>query len=139
MFDVPGDCNLNMVREFLANWMPKERQNQVKIRGQIIDYAPKALNRLLGTLNVDPQPFVDMVKKPPCRNIRHTLCGPNSVAWWTHHQQFGVVPGYEDPLDDDMATKDEMTRVDSDIESSDDEEKDSEMGETALAPTDDKE
>ncbi|MCD7455738.1 hypothetical protein HAX54_029382 [Datura stramonium] len=48
-----------------------------------------ALNRLLGTPHADPKLFVDMVKKPPYRNIRHTLCGPNSIAWWTRHQQFG--------------------------------------------------
>ncbi|MCD7470757.1 hypothetical protein HAX54_010863 [Datura stramonium] len=64
MFNALGDCNLNMVREFLANWMSKER----------------------------------------------------------------VGPGYEEPLDDDVATEDEMARVDSDIESSDEEEEDSEMG-----------
>ncbi|MCD9641464.1 hypothetical protein HAX54_027659 [Datura stramonium] len=28
-------------------------------------------------------------KKPPYRNIRHTLCGSNSVARWTRHQQLG--------------------------------------------------
>ncbi|MCD9646597.1 hypothetical protein HAX54_036578 [Datura stramonium] len=89
VFDAPGDCNLNMVKEFLASWMPKERSNQVKIRGQIIEFASMALNRLLGTPNVNPQPFFVMVKKPPYRNIRHTLCGPNSVARWTRHQQFG--------------------------------------------------
>ncbi|MCE3051835.1 hypothetical protein HAX54_050936 [Datura stramonium] len=49
-----------------------------------------SLNRLLGTPHLDPQPFVDMVKKPPYRDIRHTLCGPNSIIWWrTLHQQFG--------------------------------------------------
>ncbi|MCD7467943.1 hypothetical protein HAX54_005651, partial [Datura stramonium] len=67
-----------MVRQFLANWMSNERSNQVKIRDQII-VEP----------NVDPQPFIDMVNKPPYRNIRHTLCGPNSVARWTRHQQSG--------------------------------------------------
>ncbi|MCD9560991.1 hypothetical protein HAX54_019858 [Datura stramonium] len=86
MFNAPSDGNLNMVREFLANWMPKERSNQVKTKGKIIEFSPKALNRLLGTPNVDPQPFVDLVKKPPYRNIRHTLCGPNSIARWTRHQ-----------------------------------------------------
>ncbi|MCD7472484.1 hypothetical protein HAX54_013733, partial [Datura stramonium] len=80
------DCNLNMVMEFLANWMPKERSNQVKIRGQIIEFTPIALNRLLGTPHVDPQPFFKIVKKPPYRDIRNTLCGPNSVAKWTRHQ-----------------------------------------------------
>ncbi|MCD7467270.1 hypothetical protein HAX54_004599 [Datura stramonium] len=139
MFNASSDCNLNMVREFLENWMPKERSSQVKIRGQIIEFSPNALNRLLGTPNVDPQPFVDLMKKPPYRNIRNTLCGPNSVARWTCHQQFGVGTRYKEPLDDDVATEDEMARVDSDIESSDDDEEDSEMGEAALAPTDDEE
>ncbi|MCE3216319.1 hypothetical protein HAX54_006108 [Datura stramonium] len=41
---------------------------------------------------------------------------------------------YEEPLDDDVATEDEMVRVDSDIESSDEEEENSEMGEPALSP-----
>ncbi|MCE3051126.1 hypothetical protein HAX54_048950 [Datura stramonium] len=53
---------------------------------------------------------------------------------WVIEKEVG--PGYEEPLDDDVSTEDEMTRVDSDIESSDDDEEDSEMGEAALAPTD---
>ncbi|MCE3049783.1 hypothetical protein HAX54_045776 [Datura stramonium] len=81
-----GKCNLNMEREFLANWIPKERSNQVKIRDQIIEFAPIALNRLLGTPHDDPQPFIDIVKKPPYGDIRHTLCGTNSAARWTRHQ-----------------------------------------------------
>ncbi|MCD7463957.1 hypothetical protein HAX54_051769 [Datura stramonium] len=44
---------------------------------------------------------------------------------------------FEEPIDDEVATKDEMARVDSDVESSDAEEEDSEMGEATLAPTDD--
>ncbi|MCD9646558.1 hypothetical protein HAX54_036478 [Datura stramonium] len=230
-----------------------------------------ALNRLIGTPHVDPQPFIDTMKKPPYRDIRHTLRGPSSVARWTWHQQcrnhvslpyahlsrattdcaclvpekhvthvtrervclvyalmtrmtinVGVViknvskrargvamkktkepegingpvlsfnehnaridnmlshlydmqsstsllrmngvteeqlqqlnmdypmsehsralcrvgPGYEEPLDDDVVTEDQMARVDSDIESSDDDDEDSEMGEAALVPTDNKE
>ncbi|MCD9643840.1 hypothetical protein HAX54_031692 [Datura stramonium] len=42
---------------------------------------------------------------------------------------------FEKPLDNDDATNLEMARVDSDLES--DDEDDSEMGETALAPTND--
>ncbi|MCD9644410.1 hypothetical protein HAX54_032617 [Datura stramonium] len=48
-----------------------------------------------------------------------------------------VRPGFEEPLDDEVATEDEMVRVDSDIESIDAEEEDFEMGEAALTPTDD--
>ncbi|MCD7449318.1 hypothetical protein HAX54_051258 [Datura stramonium] len=46
-------------------------------------------------------------------------------------------PGYEEPLDDDVAKEDEMTRIDSDIESSDDNEEDSEMERASLAPIND--
>ncbi|MCD9639742.1 hypothetical protein HAX54_024463, partial [Datura stramonium] len=241
VFDAPGDCNLNIVREFLANWMRKERSNHVKLGGEIINFAPISLNRFHGTPHVDPQPFIIIVMKHRYRDIRHTLCGPNSVSRWTRHQQFGyyvsvpfahfsreacvwlkivcacLVPGkhskgekgqnfgfgglltrflhehdieeeevddrppydprgiyiaktkepeginspvlfvnkhnaridsmlshlygivgigFEEPLDDYIAIEDEMARVDSDIESSDDNEEDSEIGEASLAPTD---
>ncbi|MCD9560400.1 hypothetical protein HAX54_019073 [Datura stramonium] len=46
-----------------------------------------------------------------------------------------VGPGFEEPLDDDVATEDEMAKVDFDIESSDAKEEDSEMGEAAFSPT----
>ncbi|MCD9641728.1 hypothetical protein HAX54_028154 [Datura stramonium] len=51
-------------------------------------------------------------------------------------QPLRVGPGFEEPLDDDVATDEEMERVDSDIES-DEEEEDSGMREAALALTDD--
>ncbi|MCD7472776.1 hypothetical protein HAX54_014138, partial [Datura stramonium] len=44
-------------------------QNKVKIRGQIINFSPIALNRLLGTPNVDSQPLVNIVKKPPIETL----------------------------------------------------------------------
>ncbi|MCD7457811.1 hypothetical protein HAX54_036250 [Datura stramonium] len=47
-----------------------------------------------------------------------------------------VDPEFEEFLNDDDATDEEVTRVDSDIESDDDKD-DSKMGEAALAPTDD--
>ncbi|MCD7455115.1 hypothetical protein HAX54_027019 [Datura stramonium] len=45
-------------------------------------------------------------------------------------------PGFDEPLDDDDATDKEQARVDSDLESNDDED-DSNMGEAALSLTDD--
>ncbi|MCD9559669.1 hypothetical protein HAX54_017808 [Datura stramonium] len=50
---------------------------------------PRCRARLLGTTHVDPQPFVNIVKKTPYRDIRHTLFVSNSVARWTLHKQFG--------------------------------------------------
>ncbi|MCD7458389.1 hypothetical protein HAX54_038077 [Datura stramonium] len=82
------------LRRYGLHWVtekkePRDRSNQVKIRGQIINFAPTILNKILDTPNVDPQPLVDIVKKPPYRDIIHTLCGPNSVARWIRHQQYG--------------------------------------------------
>ncbi|MCD7453860.1 hypothetical protein HAX54_022356 [Datura stramonium] len=97
VFDALGDCNLNMFREFLAYWMPKDRSNQLQ------------------QLNMDYH----------LREHSRALCK--------------VGPGFKEPLDDDVATDDEMVRVDSDIESSDDNEEDSEIGEATLTPTGDEE
>ncbi|MCE3216297.1 hypothetical protein HAX54_005940 [Datura stramonium] len=47
-----------------------------------------------------------------------------------------VRPGFEEPINDDVAIEDEMVRVDSDIESSNAEHEDSEMGEAALSAID---
>ncbi|MCD9560861.1 hypothetical protein HAX54_019680 [Datura stramonium] len=134
VFDAPGDCNLNMVRELLANWMPKERSNQVKVRCQIFVFAPMTLNRLLGTPNVDPQPFVDMLRMNGV--TEEQLQQLNIDYPLSEHLRAlcRVGPGYEEPLDDDVATEDDMERVESDIEFSDDEEDDSEMGKLLLPP-----
>ncbi|MCE2055350.1 hypothetical protein HAX54_042444, partial [Datura stramonium] len=80
VFNDPGECNLNMVREFLANWKPKKRSNQVNIRGQLLKFTASTLNQFLGTPHMDPQPMRDLLLKPPYREIRHTLSGPNSVT-----------------------------------------------------------
>ncbi|MCD7454126.1 hypothetical protein HAX54_023544 [Datura stramonium] len=77
-----------MVREFLAHLDTKERTNQVKIRGKIVNFTPAALNRLLGTPSIDPQGIKDLIFRPPYREIRHTLSGPNSVVTWAYNQQY---------------------------------------------------
>ncbi|MCD9644455.1 hypothetical protein HAX54_032671 [Datura stramonium] len=56
----------------------------------------------------------------------------------TRFKRRRVGSGFEEPLDNDMPTNEEMARVDSDIESNEEEEV-SEMGEAALPPTDDEE
>ncbi|MCE0480554.1 hypothetical protein HAX54_037521 [Datura stramonium] len=56
-----------------------------------------------------------------------------------HSRVLRVGPGYEEPLDDDVAMEDEMARVESDLECSDDNEEDSKMGEAALFPTNEEE
>ncbi|MCD7462704.1 hypothetical protein HAX54_049138 [Datura stramonium] len=75
-----GEFNLNMAREFLANWDPKERSNQVKV-------LPAVLNRLLGSPTINPYLFKNLILRSPYREIRHTLSGPNSIAQWAHNQK----------------------------------------------------
>ncbi|MCD9559646.1 hypothetical protein HAX54_017781 [Datura stramonium] len=102
VFDAPGEYNLNMVKEFLVNWMPKERMNGVT-------------EEQLQQLNMDY----------PLSEHSRALCRVWAV--------------YEKPLYDDMSTEDEMARVDQNIESSEDNEEDSEMEEASLSPTNDEE
>ncbi|MCD9643008.1 hypothetical protein HAX54_030106 [Datura stramonium] len=40
---------------------------------------PSALNRFLGTSNIDPQSLKDLLLRPPYREIRHTLSGPRPL------------------------------------------------------------
>ncbi|MCE0481519.1 hypothetical protein HAX54_039329 [Datura stramonium] len=69
--------------------------------------------RLLSTPNVDPQPFVTIVRKPPCRDIRHTLfvaltqlqggLATNNLGIMFHSRMLIVRPGFEETIDDDVA------------------------------------
>ncbi|MCE0481704.1 hypothetical protein HAX54_039644 [Datura stramonium] len=89
VYNDPGECNLNMLREFLSNWDPKERSNQVKIRGQIVNFSLVVLNRIHGSPRIDPQLFKNFILRPPYREIQHTLGVSNTIARWAHHQQDG--------------------------------------------------
>ncbi|MCD9559550.1 hypothetical protein HAX54_017551, partial [Datura stramonium] len=55
VFNDSRECNFNIVREFLDNWVPNGRSNQVKIRGQIVNSSPAILNRILGSPSIDPK------------------------------------------------------------------------------------
>ncbi|MCD7450297.1 hypothetical protein HAX54_005139 [Datura stramonium] len=63
-------------REFLDNWESEEISNQVKIRGHVIKFTPAALNKFLGTPNMDPQSMRDLLLRPPYRDIYHILNSP---------------------------------------------------------------
>ncbi|MCE0480891.1 hypothetical protein HAX54_038119 [Datura stramonium] len=145
MFNALGDCNLNMVREFLANWMPKERGVDVTktkesegINSPVLTVnecnarIDNMLSHLYGMQMLQLRLNGVTEEQVQQLNIDYPLS--------KHSRAFcRVCPGYEEPLDEDVAIKDEMTRVDSNIESSDYDEEDSEMGEAALSPTDDEE
>ncbi|KAG5628010.1 hypothetical protein H5410_013228 [Solanum commersonii] len=49
----------------------------------------EALNEFLGTPNCDDADFLAMIERPPYRDIRHTLCGVNSVVRWDRVRDMG--------------------------------------------------
>ncbi|KAH0655820.1 hypothetical protein KY285_030702 [Solanum tuberosum] len=52
-------------------------------------FMDQALNEILGTPNCDNADFLAMIERPPYRDIRHTLCGVNSIAQWDRVRDTG--------------------------------------------------
>ncbi|KAH0730166.1 hypothetical protein KY289_001354 [Solanum tuberosum] len=78
-----SEFNLSLVREFYANWNTHRVElNQGLIRDSRVRFPVEALNEFLGTPNCDNSEFLAMIERPPYRNVRHTLCGVNSIARW---------------------------------------------------------
>ncbi|KAH0767859.1 hypothetical protein KY285_003730 [Solanum tuberosum] len=78
-----GECNLILVHEFYANWNTHRVElNQGLIRDSRVRFTVEALNEFLGTPNCDNSEFLAMIERLPYHDIRHTLCGVNSVARW---------------------------------------------------------
>lgn len=73
IFEYMGECNLDWVRKFYANWFPNIRGNEVKIRGQIINLTAELLNSHLGTPEVDHSRLKELYSKSPYRAIRHIV------------------------------------------------------------------
>jgi hypothetical protein len=90
IFEDQGECNLTLVREFYANWNTEQsNSNKVEVRGKTIRFTTRALNEFLGSPHCDFAEYLDMKEQPPYRDIRHTLCGVNSVARWDRARDTG--------------------------------------------------
>ncbi|KAG5583925.1 hypothetical protein H5410_044359 [Solanum commersonii] len=89
IFDHPGDCKLSLVREFYANWLTETKYKTVSIRGKDVKFNATILNEFLRTPNCDSDAFITLKDKPPCRDIRHTLCGVESTARWERSKDTG--------------------------------------------------
>ncbi|KAH0754921.1 hypothetical protein KY290_025191 [Solanum tuberosum] len=89
IFDNLGDCNLTLVREFYANWLTETKYKTVPVRGRDVKFSARILNELLGTPNCDPDEFNNLKDKPLYRDIRHTLCGVDSIARWERSKDTG--------------------------------------------------
>ncbi|MCD7452518.1 hypothetical protein HAX54_017205 [Datura stramonium] len=85
-------------------------------------------------LGYDPK-GIDMTKTKELEGINGPVLSVNERNARTDNMLSHLVgPEYEKNLDDDVATEDELARVGLDIESSDDNEEDSEMGKPLLPP-----
>ncbi|MCD9641061.1 hypothetical protein HAX54_026878 [Datura stramonium] len=146
VFNDLGECNLNMVREFLANWDPKERYDPKGI-GMIKTKDPEGIHGPVLSISEWHERFNNMLSH--LYGMQMLQLRMNGVTE-EHLQQLNmdyrlsehsralcrVRHGFYEPLNDDDATDEEQARVDSDLESDDDED-DSEIGEAAFTPTDD--
>ncbi|MCE0481322.1 hypothetical protein HAX54_039001 [Datura stramonium] len=145
VFDVPGDCNLNMEEEadYRPDYDPRgievtKKKEPEGINGLVLSVNERnvridnILSHLYGIQILQLRMNGLMEEQLQQLNIDYPL-REHSRAF------FNVCLGYEEPFDDDVAKKDEMARVESDLVCSDDNEEDSEMGEAAPAPTDDEE
>ncbi|KAG5576664.1 hypothetical protein H5410_056798, partial [Solanum commersonii] len=76
-----GECNLSLVHEFYVNWNTRRVEiNKGFIQDSWVRFSMEALNEFLGTPNCDTIDFLAMIERPPYRDIRHTLCGVNSIV-----------------------------------------------------------
>uniref|UniRef100_M1DUM4 Putative plant transposon protein domain-containing protein n=1 Tax=Solanum tuberosum TaxID=4113 RepID=M1DUM4_SOLTU len=90
LFMNQGECNLSLVHEFYANWNTHRVEiNKCFIRDSWVRFSVEALNEFLGTPNCDNADFLAMIERPPYRDIRHNLCGVNSVARWDRVRDTG--------------------------------------------------
>lgn len=86
VFDQPMECNLYLLREFYANWDPRDPNHEVKIRGKVVTFTAKDLNDLLGTPEADAVQLRQLIITPPYTHTRNFLCGTRSAACRTRQQ-----------------------------------------------------
>ncbi|MCD9559512.1 hypothetical protein HAX54_017511 [Datura stramonium] len=85
----PGECNLNMVREFLANWDPKESERYARIDDMLIHLYDMKMVQLIMNFVIEEQLQQLNMDYPLTENSKD-LC------------RVGL--GFEEPLNDDIAT-----------------------------------
>ncbi|MCD7450681.1 hypothetical protein HAX54_007967 [Datura stramonium] len=132
MFNAPVDCNLNMGVDVTKTKEPEGIDGPVLTVNERNARIDNMFIHLYGMQMLQLRMNGVIEEQLKQLNIDYPLSEHSRTL-------YSVGPGQEEPLDDDVAMEDEMTRVYSDIESSDDDEEDSEMGEAALAPTNDEE
>lgn len=65
LFEQPTECNLHLIKEFYANWDPQDPNSEVKIHGLVVTFSAHNLNVILGTLEADTIPLIQLNITPP--------------------------------------------------------------------------
>ncbi|KAG5630288.1 hypothetical protein H5410_002005 [Solanum commersonii] len=85
---IRGDCDKNFhtftskSMIWVSNMSSWIKLNKGIIRDSRVRFTVEALNEFLGTPNCDNSKYLAMIEQPPYHDIRHTLCGANSIARW---------------------------------------------------------
>ncbi|KAG5609519.1 hypothetical protein H5410_020800 [Solanum commersonii] len=64
------------------------------MRGVEVPLTPTALNQLLGTTDAPSNVLIGIDVSPPYQQIRHALCGAQSIAKWIRHGHRGYHQSY---------------------------------------------
>ncbi|OIT36741.1 hypothetical protein A4A49_58491 [Nicotiana attenuata] len=80
----PGDAvNVNLVKEFYANWQPEailDAVYEVQVRGKVIPFSSRVINRIVGFTEHSHKLFQRFLRRPDYPAIRRLLCGADSSA-----------------------------------------------------------
>ncbi|OIT03467.1 hypothetical protein A4A49_08849 [Nicotiana attenuata] len=83
----PGDAvNVNLVKEFYANWQPEASLDavyEVQVRGKVIPFSSRVINRIMGFTEHSHKLFQRFLRRPDYPAICCLLCGADSSAAWT--------------------------------------------------------
>lgn len=95
VFGNPEDINVNLVLEFYAGYDPDDPKQYVPIWGRLIDFLAIAICNYLETPDVPNEPLGNFIVGLTCRDLRHTLCGGNSMAAWVRDKKTGRIRNFQ--------------------------------------------
>ncbi|XP_070008507.1 uncharacterized protein [Nicotiana sylvestris] len=86
LFRQGDSVNINLVKEFYANWQPGGdlgASYQVRVRNRVIPFSSKVINQIMGFTEHSHKLFQRFLRRPDYPDIRRQLCGADSFALWT--------------------------------------------------------
>ncbi|OIT33407.1 hypothetical protein A4A49_52747, partial [Nicotiana attenuata] len=87
VFRNSGDINVNLVIAFYASFEPEDPEQLMPIWGRLIDFLASTICNFLGAPDVPQGPLDNFIIRCTYRELRHTLCGVNSVVAWVRDKK----------------------------------------------------